>query len=483
MNALGWNDFDWESVGQWFIQPSATSPNPVGIAIDTRELAAGQIFVAFKGERVDGHGYLSQASKKGAALCIVTDAERVPDGFDCPVLIVRDPVDAMTRLAAQWRSKLRATVVGVTGSNGKTTTARFIHAVLSQGGKTWVSSKSHNNAIGVPMSILNTPMDAQFAVFEIGTSSPGEIAARSSLVQPDISVITSIGRAHLEELGSLAGVCTEKASILAHTKAIGVIPAGNEQLDDAIDVLNPSCALHRFEQSSLKGLELGSQSLSFNIDENKFVVPAPGMHNAFNAAKAVLIGRECGMNDEQIAMGLANAKLPEMRLDRVEIPTNTDPIVLFNDAYNANPDSTRAALAFFESLNDLGTKVVVLGDMLELGESSESEHQSLVHELETDAVQSSIDRCILVGPEYARVAGDGFEVFPSIDDYAMTEIARTIKPGDVVLLKGSRGIGLERLVYILINRYTTYARAGQSARASSQHAGDESIGGEESSNE
>ncbi len=193
---------DWETIlsvtkGQWAIEPAPGQRPPIGVAIDTRELHRGQSFVAYVGEHVDGHVYLEQAKGLGAAMCIVTDPAKIPDGFGVPVLEVQDPTDAMTALARVWRSLLRGTVVGVTGSNGKTTTTRLIHAVLSRSGETWVSSKSHNNAIGVPMSILNAPVDAEHVIFELGTSSPGEIADRASLVKPDISVMTSIGRAHL----------------------------------------------------------------------------------------------------------------------------------------------------------------------------------------------------------------------------------------------------------------------------------------------
>jgi len=457
MSGMDWDTIVAVTAGQWAIEPAPGQQPPVGVAIDTRELHRGQTFVAYVGDRVDGHEYMVQAKVLGAAMCVVTDPSKIPEGFDVPTLVVDDSTGAMTAMAKHWASLLHGIIIGVTGSNGKTTTTRLIHAVLSHAGESWVSSKSHNNAIGVPMSILNAPIDARFVIFELGTSSPGEIKDRASLVQPDISVITSIGRAHLQELGSIEGVCAEKSSILCGTRTLGIVPGGIKELEDAIGECSHDCDLERLAADQLDGVVCTDRSVSFDLDGHRFTAPVPGVHNASNAAMAVLVGRACNMSDTDIAAGLAKTKLPQMRLDRVEIPTKTDSIVIYNDAYNANPDSTRAAIAFFASIHSEAQKVMILGDMLELGSAADSEHKAMVADLDID-----LGRVVLVGPLYAKAAGQGDEICPSTDDHAMSELARTIKPGDLVLLKGSRGIGLERLVYILINRHTPFARAGRS---------------------
>lgn len=466
MSTMSWDDIQSVTGGRWIIDPTANSALPSGAAIDTRELVNGQMFVAYVGVHTDGHAYLTQAQMRGASMCIITDERRMPDSLSIPVLLVDDPTEAMTLLAKRYRSTLNATIIGVTGSNGKTTATRLIHAVLRQAGNAWVSSKSHNNAIGVPMSVLNTPNDAQYGIYEIGTSSPGEIHARSSLIEPDISVITSIGRAHLEELGSLSGVCREKASILGCTKSVGFVPGGNNELDAAISDLDPSCDIERLSAGNLRSVVVQEQSVEFELDGAAFKAPVPGKHNAINAAYAVRVGRACGLDDATIAQGLQNAQLPEMRLDRVEIPTNEDPIIVYNDAYNANPDSTRAALEFFGDLQASSNqahfkKIMVLGDMLELGDAGPDEHASVLSELDESA-----GRVILVGELYCqaaqRVNSPIEDCYVLSDMYTMTEIARSIRPGDVVLLKGSRGIGLERLVYVLINRFTPFVNAGAS---------------------
>lgn len=445
--------------------PGAGAGAPAGAAFDTRDLGRGELFAAFVGANADGHDYLGEAESRGASLVLVSGEDKVPRGYGVPTLVVDDVLSALTTLAVMWRARLKAQVIGVTGSNGKTTTSRLVAAALSGAGKVHAPKKSYNNELGVPISILNAPMDADFVIQEIGTSSDGEIAARSVLAKPDVSVITSIGHAHLAELGSTMGVAREKSAILAHTKRLGIVTGDSEQLNSVIGSMSLRCAIDRVEKEDVLVIESGAQRIVFEVRGDRFGVPVPGMHNARNAAMAVLAARAVGADDATIRDGLARARLPEMRLDRVEIPTSDAPIVVFNDAYNANPDSVRAALAFFESLEVGGAKVAVLGDMLELGGAADREHLALLSELSGD---SSIDRFVLVGAlmERAHVHGGGsskrFESVGSSGDSALTSVARSIRAGDTVLIKASRGVALERLVYMLINQHTS--RAGRALR-------------------
>lgn len=454
--------------GSWVVEPGEGAAAPVGASFDTRDLARGQLFAAFVGAQVDGHDYLSVAEARGAALVLVTDPEKVPEGYGVPTLVVDDVLAALTTLGVMWRERLNAKVIGVTGSNGKTTTTRMIAAALSGGagsGRVHAPKKSYNNALGVPISILNAPMDSDFVVQEIGTSSEGEIGARSALVKPDVSVITSIGHAHLAELGSTMGVAQEKASILSHTESLGIVTGESGELDGVIEGMSIRCEIDRVSSDDVRVVESGAERVVFEVRGDRFEVPVPGMHNARNAAMAVLVARALGVDDDSIRAGLAHAKLPEMRLDRVVIPASSAPIVVFNDAYNANPDSVRAAVSFFESLDIPGRRVAVLGDMLELGGATEREHMALLSELVGESV---IDRFVLVGPEMERAhvhVGGGskkFESIGSMSDSALTSVARSIREGDTVLLKGSRGVKLERLVYMLINQHTS--RAGRALR-------------------
>ena len=459
MSGWSWDTIERLGIGSWIIAPAEGDAPPRGASIDTRTLEPGNAFVAYAGARTDGHRHLMDAQHRGAALALVTSSHAVPDELTIPTLGVGDATEALTALARAWRRGLGGRVIGVTGSNGKTTCVGLIASVLGQGARVSVSARSYNNEIGVPLGLLNADPEADFVVSEIGTSSPGEIDARSALARPDIAVITSIGRAHLEQLGSLEGVAREKARILAHTSELGIVPGDSGELDAVLASDPPRIPLERIDAGRVRVTGGGVGSIAFTLDGEPFTAPLPGAHNASSAAIAVLIGRACGLGDDPIRAGLARARVPEMRLDRVEIPTAGEPIVVYNDAYNANPDSMRAALSFFGALDAPG-KIAVLGDMLELGECAHDEHARLVADLEDAGI-----RAALVGPLLELAARESdLTASASVSDESITAVARTIEPGATVLLKASRGIALERLIYVLINTHAPGAgRAGASA--------------------
>jgi len=440
--------------GRWMSQPKDDSFDFGGVAIDTRSLQPGQIFIAFVGEQTDGHKFIAQAAAAGASMCIVTEQSKVPAGLMLPVLIVDDPIVAITQLAIVWRSMLSAKVIAITGSNGKTTTCRLVHALCAQSGKSYVSSKSFNNELGVPITVLNTPSDAEYLVAELGTSSAGEIAQRAMLIKPDIAVITSIGSAHLEELGDRQGVANEKAEIIRALSpdATAVIPAGIEELEQAISTMQEPNRIVRVDASLVEITGIDSAYTIFMFDGEPFAVPMLGMHNAMNASLAIEVGRALGIDDDAIREGLKNATPPAMRLERIEIATKAQPIVIYNDAYNANPDSMRAALNTFDAIKCDSSKIAILGDMLELGAHSIAEHQAIVDTLHQF---KSIDQLKLAGECFAQATTnlDWIMQIASINDESMANIAGTIAPGSTVLLKGSRGIELERIVHILCEQH------------------------------
>ncbi|MFG0298290.1 MAG: glutamate ligase domain-containing protein, partial [Phycisphaerales bacterium JB047] len=274
--------------------------------------------------------------------------------------------------------------------------------------------------------------------------------ARTALLRPDIAIITSIGRAHIAAMGSVERIAEEKAQLitLAPSEAVGVIPGEIDALDAAL--ADDGDRVLRVPQ----GLELlasDQQGNRFSIEGEVFTVPIPGAHNAHNAALCVLAGRVLGYDDETIRTGLARATPPAMRFERVEIETAGDPIVVINDAYNANPDSMRAALATFVNFDAPARRVVVLGEMLEMGDSGPAEHQSLAEH----ACGLGLDRVVLLGPGFASVRLDGerAEIIPDSGDASIASLAASIQPGDTVLIKGSRGVRLERLIDKLSDRH------------------------------
>ncbi len=437
--------------GRWHIEPSGDEIVFAGVSIDTRSLEKDQVFFAFVGERADGHDYLGQAQLAGASVCVVSDAERVPVGFEAAVIVVDDVLGAMTDLASAWRERIRAMVIGITGSNGKTTTCRLMHALCAQSGLSVASQKSFNNALGVPITILNTPMDADYLIAEVGTSSFGEISARSALLGPDVVMITSIGHAHLEELGDLPGVAREKMGIVDGLGADGflVVPGGIAELEDELaKVEHEGVEIVRVDSGMAKDVEVVDGRTRFVFDGQGYALPMIGAHNVSNAMLAIRAAQKIGIDTESICAGLAMAEPVAMRFERVEVGFDGgESMVFYNDAYNANLDSMRAALSAFDSVDANGVKIAVIGQMLELGQQSEALHRVLVEELSGYA---GIDGFVLVGEAFAQCAmvtsDERMIVIPTMDAGAIEEVVEHLSMGATVLLKGSRGVGLERVI-------------------------------------
>lgn len=450
--------------GTWFARPEGASEAALtGVSIDSRSVAPGNIFVAIKGESTDGHLYVEEAARAGAGLIIVSNEfEPGPLGEAC-VLRVGDTRAALLRMGGAWRKLLEGTrVIAVVGSNGKTTTVRLIDAALGASMRGTASIKSFNNSIGVPLTILRARRGDQYLVCEIGTSAPGEIATLSQVVQPDVAVITSIGREHLEFFGSVKGVATEEASVLDHVRpgGIGVVTAESAELDEVLRARaarrasDTGPALIRVGVGATSDVRVASseptaEGTAFTLnDRAAFTIPLLGSHNACNAALAVAVARRFRVADEEIRRGFATVRSANMRLERTRIGD----IELINDAYNANPDSVMAAIGTLRGIAPRagGGRVLVLGDMLELGPDGPALHDEVVRAVAGDA---SIDRVVLVGPLMAardhliaELKGDAF-VFALADSSAenAARAASIVSRGDIVLLKGSRGMRLERI--------------------------------------
>lgn len=436
------------------------------ISTDSRSVRPGQVFVAIRGERFDGHDFLPQAAAAGARLLIVEREPAGPltDDLGRPVAVIRVPDTrrALLRLAQAYRRTLEGVkVIGVCGSNGKTTTVRLIDAVLSQRLRGVASRKSFNNDIGVPLTILSARPGHQYLICEIGTNAPGEIAALGSVVEPDVAVIVSIGREHLAGFGSVEGVAREEAAILRCVRPGGAAiatadaPALAPHLRACREV-----ALVRFGRDGEADLRLtevwheAGGGVRFTVNGRwRLGCPLVGEHNALNALAAVAVGRRLGMSDEEIAAGLRSVRAPEMRWER----STVGEIELINDAYNANPESMLAAVRTFGALYPAGARrrVMVLGDMLELGASAEPSHLEIGRAV---AAEGLTDVLVTLGPLaslIARSARDGglpeasITALPEAADESCAEAARRLRAGDVVLLKGSRGVRLERVARAL----------------------------------
>ncbi len=460
------------------VQGAAAGVRIEGVSIDSRSVGDGQVFVAIRGENFDGHDFLSQACEAGAAVLIV-DREDValpglasgPRGQGVAVIRVPDTRRALLKLAQAYRRVLsQCKVIAVCGSNGKTTTVRLIEGVLSQRFRGTASKKSHNNDIGVPLTILSAKATDQFLICEVGTNAPGEIAMLGSIVEPDIAVITSIGREHLEKLRDLQGVAREESAILSHLRpgGLGIITADSPELNAIVGesakfgassllrfgrAPGAELRLTRCEHTSARGpAGESTPGLIFEVNGRmRFALPMEGEHNACNALAAIGVARRMGMDDESIGGGLGAVRPAQMRWERRSVQLERGTITLINDAYNANPDSMIAGLRTFIATCATNRRVFVMGDMFELGDSNDQGHRDVGAFLAS--ADGAVDVMVTVGPsallagEAYRAAHAGAQVLsvPELTPSAIERIVAMIRAGDAVLVKGSRRARLERL--------------------------------------
>ena len=463
--------------GEWLDESVSCREDPVGVVIDSREDLQARCFLAIVGKRTDGHLWLTSAVEGGAVMLIIQKDHRdvVDPGIaeSIPVLLVDDTRVALTRLAVAWRDRLDGVVVGITGSAGKTTTRRLVQSVCERhvedlpgergGGGCTASVKSYNNDIGVPLTILRARSDDRFLILEIGTNAPGEIAMLSSLARPDLVVITNAGRAHLEGLGTVEGVAREKASILEGLAENGlvVMPAASGPLrEEVLARLGPNQSVCDFGAHEgglqLSGRETidatGAQRVTCS-DGFEFRMRLPGTHNAMNALAAILVARALDITDARIGLGLAELASDPMRFSGE--PIGDSGIMVYNDAYNANPDAVLAALETFgEVSGEAARRVLILGDMMELGDDASELHAEIGRAVLSLRRTTELSCAIFIGPLSANGARVALEArpdmvivqLPVLNDALSDGLAGLIQSGDSVLIKGSRSQALERVV-------------------------------------
>lgn len=424
------------------------------VRTDTRDLVDGCLFFALSGTHRDGHEFVGEALQKGAVAAVVSDPDKVDSGSreNGRLIQVRDTLEALGRLASWYRSQIAAQVIAVVGSCGKTTTKDMIGAVLGSRRRGHTAAASFNNAIGVPLTLLSVDAPDEFVVVEIGTNHEGEVAALGRIARPNLAVVTNIGEEHLEFLGDIDAVAKEELSILGCMRERSFVAINHDaHRFGSTRVMHGHSTLTFGTQDEA---DLRAEDLRAEPDGQRFKlngrfeyhVPLLGRHNAINALAAIAIGARFRMSDPEIAAGLETVKSPPMRLERRTVGA----VTLINDAYNANPTSMRAAFDMMDQLPSDLRRVLVLGDMRELGRQAERCHRAVGR----DAGRSSA-HLILTAGAYARVVADGaigtagttkrIYSFPTVEALA-EKIAGLIGPGDAVLLKASRGVRLEQLV-------------------------------------
>lgn len=439
------------------------------ISTDTRTLSSGDLFFALKGPNFDGHNFLKDALRRGASGLVIAQKPDILPRHK-PVIQVTNTVRALGDLARYYRSKISATIIAVTGSNGKTTTKEMIHHMLAQivsKRDTFRSPKSFNNAIGVPLTLLAIKPHHRYVVFELGTNQPGEIAYLARIVKPDIGVITNIAPTHLESLKSLSGVARNKLALFKTLTAqnLAVYQSSNKWLKQVVKSAEYKCiTFGKNNRANIQGqrLRVKPQGIEFLVNHRICCfIPVWGSWNMSNALASLAVMHALDFSLDRSARILRNFKLPPMRMEK----KTTSGVTFINDAYNANPESMSQVLADLKQMSpgatskklygpasgekSAGRKIFVLGDMLELGKMSSRYHKALA----TQIAQAGVQILLTVGEAVRHTVKVLKEKYPKILVFAFTsttEAGDTLKfilrKGDLVVLKGSRAIGLEKVI-------------------------------------
>ena len=449
MKKFSVNDAVFATNGRFFGTPDILLKEISGVVIDNRKVESGFAFMPIKGERFDGHDFITSAFESGAVVCF--SEKHITDG---PYILVKDTTAAFRDLAEYYKSLFDIKTVGITGSVGKTTTKEMITSVLSKQFNTLYTLGNLNNQTGVPLTVFRLEEEHEAAVIEMGTNHFGEIESVAKVARPDFCVLTNVGEAHIEFLGSKAGILKAKTEMLKYMKDGGkVFVNGDDEYlkkltkkrNDVITFgLSENCDIYA-KDIKTKGLFGSDFTCVIKNIEFEMSVPAPGIHMVYNALAGVAVGRAYGMDMDDITQGIADYK---PIAGRMCIETKND-ITVLNDVYNANPGSMRSAIDVLNFAE--GRKVCILGDMYELGEESENKH----FETGKYAADKKINCIICVGTlskamfEGAQKAhGNAF--FYESQDELLAEIGNIVKKGDTVLVKASRGMHLEKTVEFLL---------------------------------
>ncbi len=409
-----------------------------GVSTDTRQIQIGELFFCLKGENFNGNKFAQKALEMGAAYALIDEEEYY---IDDRTLLVSSVLEYLQQLASFHRRQFNISFIGITGTNGKTTSKELINAVLSKGFVTHATIGNFNNHIGVPLTILSMPKDTEIAIIEMGASHQGEIAELCSIAEPDYGIITSIGKAHLEGFGNIEGVIKTKRELYdaveqkagkifvnADSDVIMKMSEGIDRItygeNDTADIKAKKLNKGAFASLLWNGMEIESQLV--------------GGYNFYNMLAAITIGNYFQIEDKKIAEALREYTPNNKRSQWMK--TENNEIIL--DAYNANPSSMEVALDSFKTIKTVN-KWCILGDMLELGEESEKEHKKLIESIDTEQLKKTI----FVGAEFMKVSKNVL-VFNNTGEAKEWLLKKPIKES-LILIKGSRGISLEKILEVL----------------------------------
>lgn len=433
-----------------------------GVTTDTRKVEEGMLFVALKGEKFDGHDFIAEAAKKGAIGAIVNkdyDVSRLED-VEIDILAVNDTLKAYQDLAKLWRSKFSIPVIGITGSNGKTTTKDLTAAVLSGKWNVLKTQANFNNEIGLPMTLLQLNKSYDAAVVEMGMRGLGQIKLLTDIAKPTIGVITNVGETHMELLGSIENIAKAKSEMAQAIEIDGkvVLNADDEHVAKMHEVtkahpiyfgINHAADVKAFD---IKTVGEGKTEFDALIGENMahFTLNMLGIHNVYNCLAALAVGYACGLTIEEMQKGLASFKPTAMRFEYKKIGDFN----VINDAYNASPMSTKAALSNLAKVTD-GRKILVMGDMFELGSVEVKAHEDIAVQAKEAGVSIIVTRGTLTQNTARKAREIGIpEVYECANhEEAVATLKKVLQKDDTVLFKGSHGMHMEKIIELLENEY------------------------------
>ena len=444
--------------GKWLREVcQGSSPDRLtfsGVSIDSRTVKKGDVFFAIPGDNFNGHDFIGDALKAGAAAAVAAD----PGPYPGPILFVKDTLKALQQTATWWRQKFSIPVAAITGSSGKTTTKDILASLLSVAGRVHCSAGNQNNEIGVPLTLLGLTWQHDVCVLEMGMRGLGEIAELCAVAHPTCGIITNVGSTHYERLGSIENIARAKGE-LAQCLSAGdflLLNAENQWSAYIGKLSEARCILYGLgEKADIRASEIDyhSEFTEFTLTakgvSRRLRVPLWGEHNIYNCLAAIGAYLCMGFPQELLQKGLDNLTVTEMRLEKT---TGIKGSVIINDAYNANPSSMLASLNVLRQVEGK-RRIAVLGDMFELGEIAESEHRKVgeaVAEAGVDLLVTVGSLAALIGEQALYVGMEKSKIFhcPAVFG-AVDYLRKSIQEGDVVLVKGSRGMKMEQIVAAL----------------------------------
>ena len=406
-----------------------------GIEIDSRKIESNKLFFALKGEKVDGHDYVKSVIEKNNVYAIIDNESHYVDDR---TILVSDVISCLQSLARYHRLQFNIPVIGITGSNGKTTTKELIYQVLKKKYKVHATQGNYNNHLGVPLTILMAPLSTQIMVIEMGANHIGEIQELCEIALPNFGLITNIGNAHIEGFGSYEGVITAKTELYKFLSLNGGTIFYNKDDQVLEENLPKEAVILTYPSSDISIMDNGlNLILNNNLDDTQYVTGLYGIYNASNIQAAYIIGDHFEVPSHLTLEAISDYE-PKMNRSQIDTVGST---VIIMDAYNANPSSMKLGIKSLATLDDNREKILILGDMKELGDQEVQYHEEIISFTE----KYDWKKILLVGPIFSKSSKDSYDVFDNVDhliEYASSHMS--LFEDTIILLKASRSIQLER---------------------------------------